>query len=90
MAMIGVLTQPSKTQRRADMTEERHFNSRALSKGTYNPQTGLLRIWFTSNPHHGYDYYSVPAHIWQGLCSAASAGDYYSRHIRDSYSAKRF
>ncbi|RUR68665.1 KTSC domain-containing protein [Variovorax guangxiensis] len=65
--------------------EETRFVSNALVKGTYEPTTSLLRLWFTSEPHQGYDYPGVPASVWHGLCLARSAGTYYNEHIRDQY-----
>lgn len=69
--------------------ESKRFISKALVEGTYEPATRLLRLWFTSEPHRGYDYPNVPAHIWQGLCSAHSAGEYYNLHIREAYGDPR-
>ena len=59
--------------------------STALVRGAYEPTTGLLRLWFTSDPHQAYDFPQVPAHLWQGLCRAKSAGSYYNQHIREQY-----
>ncbi|WP_431191535.1 KTSC domain-containing protein [Ottowia testudinis] len=56
-----------------------------LVKGSYDPDTRLLRLWFTSAPDKVYDYPSVPAHIWFGLKSAGSAGTYYNEEIRHQY-----
>lgn len=60
-------------------------SSTALVRGTYEATTGLLRLWFTSDPHQAYDYPHVPLHLWKGLCLAQSAGNYYNEHIRDQY-----
>lgn len=59
--------------------------SSALVRGAYDPATGLLRLWFTSEPHLAYNYPHVPAHLWLGLCRAVSAGRYYNDNIRDQY-----
>ncbi|RQO57057.1 KTSC domain-containing protein [Variovorax sp. KBW07] len=69
--------------------ESKRFNSTALVEGTYEPATRMLRLWFTSEPHQGYDYPNVPLHLWQGLCSARSAGTYYNDHLREVYGDPR-
>lgn len=65
--------------------EIRNLNSSAISRAGYDAQSSTLRIWFTSDPGQGYDYYGVPAHIWQGLISAPSAGRYFHSHIEKQY-----
>lgn len=59
--------------------------SRTLVKGTYSPDTQLLRLWFTSSPDRAYDYPRVPEHTWTGLKAARSPGGYYNDHIRDQF-----
>ena len=67
------------------MLETQTFpSSGTLVKAAYDADTRLLRLWFTGNPQ-GYDYPHVPTHIWSGLKSAHSAGQYYNQHIRDQY-----
>jgi KTSC domain len=62
------------------------INSSAISAVKYNSATHTLKIWFTSSGR-GYDYYSVPAHIYEGLLRAPSKGNYFNHYIRDQYAA---
>lgn len=69
--------------------EIRRLHSSAISQAGYDARSGTLRIWFTSDPLKGYDYYGVPQHVWQGLISALSAGRYFHMHIENQYSSSR-
>lgn len=72
------------------MVEARSFpGSKALVKATYDPESRLLRLWFTSDPLQPYDYPGVPGHIWSGLKSAGSAGSYYNQYIQGVYGDQR-
>lgn len=63
-----------------------YFSSTAIRRAEYNPQTRVLSIWF--GPSGGpYNYYSVPARIWNGLQTASSKGAYFNMFIRDQYAA---
>lgn len=69
-----------------EMVETHSFpNSEALARGAYNPDTRVLTLWFKPNPQRGYNYPRVPAHIWEGLKAAPSAGDYHNMHIQKQY-----
>lgn len=57
-------------------------NSSNLVSVGYEPQSQTLRIQFNSGL---YDYYSVPKHIFDGLLSASSHGQYHARYIKNSY-----
>lgn len=59
--------------------------SDALLKGSYDPSTHLLRLWFKSNPDRAYDYARMPAHTWTELKAAQSAGRYFRQNIQDQY-----
>lgn len=63
-----------------------HFNSTAIRAANYNPQTRTLTLWFTSGGQ-GYDYYSVPLHVYDGLLGASSKGQYFNAYIREQYAA---
>ncbi|MBD7962127.1 KTSC domain-containing protein [Comamonas sp. Sa2CVA6] len=65
--------------------EIRNLNSSAIRRAGYSAESRTLTIWFTSDPALGYDYYGVPAHIWQGLISTSSAGTYFHLHIEKQY-----
>lgn len=64
------------------------FNSSAIRRAEYNPETGILQIWFTTSGGP-YDYYQVPQYIFDGLCRATSKGTYFNDHIKDRYSSER-
>lgn len=59
------------------------FNSSAVKRAEYDPETLRLRLWFPEGKP--YDYCRVPQHIFDGLCSAASKGTFFNNHIRDKY-----
>ncbi|WP_363317689.1 KTSC domain-containing protein [uncultured Erythrobacter sp.] len=59
------------------------FNSSAITSASYDPDSGGLRIVFTSG--RGYDFCRVPVSVWNGLCGASSTGAYYNDVIRDNY-----
>ncbi len=62
-----------------------HLRSSAISRVEYNPSARILSIWFVDSGGP-YDYHGVPAHIYEGLLSASSAGSYFNDFIRDQYS----
>lgn len=59
------------------------FNSSAVKRAEYNPETRRLTLWFPEG--HPYDFCRVPQSIYDGLCNARSKGTYYNDHIRDKY-----
>lgn len=63
--------------------ETANFASSNLAAGSYDTDTRELTIEFTSGD--SYIYSNVPADAWRGLRSAASAGSYFHRQIRDRY-----
>ncbi|GJD97893.1 KTSC domain-containing protein [Methylobacterium iners] len=62
-----------------------YLSSSAIRRAEYDPSTRTLQIWFTSGGHP-YNYYGVPEEIYRGLITAASAGNYFDRYIKDRYS----
>jgi hypothetical protein len=52
----------------------------------YNSSSLTLRIQFKNGT---YDYFVVPEHIYQGLMSAPSHGEYHARYIKNSYNYQR-
>lgn len=62
-----------------------YLRSSAIRAVDYNPNTRILRIWFVESGGP-YDYYGVPAQVYEGLLRARSAGSYYNDHIKDRYS----
>lgn len=69
--------------------EMHNFQSTAIFRAAYDPDSRLLVLCFTSDRHLEYDYPGVPMHIWQGLLRAASKGAYYNQNIRDAYGQHR-
>ncbi len=63
------------------------FNSTAIQRAEYDANTAVLSLWFTGSGGP-YDYFLVPARVFDGLCRAASKGSYYNQHIRDHYTSK--
>ena len=59
------------------------FNSSAIKRAEYDPQSMRLTIWFPEG--HSYDFCRVPARVWEGLLNAGSKGTYYNHNIRDRY-----
>ncbi len=60
------------------------FDSTAIARAEYDPDNRVLQIWF--RPSGGpYDHLDVPEEVFHDLCTAASPGRYYNRHIRDRY-----
>lgn len=60
-----------------------YFNSSAIKRAEYDPQTRRLTIWF---PEGKPNYYcNVPQHVWDGLINARSKGRYFNDHIDEKY-----
>ena len=53
----------------------------------YDPKAQLLEVEFTS--HSVYDYFNVPANVYQAFISALSKGRYFDSKIRDVYRTRR-
>jgi hypothetical protein len=53
----------------------------------YDPQTQTLEIEFNSGGV--YQYFHVPASIYQGLMNAGSHGRYFHQNIKNSFSYHR-
>jgi len=62
-----------------------YIRSKAINAVEYDPKSGYLEIQFRSQLKW-YSFRHVPEHIYQGLITASSAGDYYNQHIRGRYS----
>ena len=58
----------------------KQFNSACVKSASYNEETEVLTITFTSGK--SYDYYDVPAAVYEGLITAPSAGQYFNQNIR--------
>lgn len=61
-----------------------YFDSSAIHGADYNAETRRLFLQFASGDKI-YEYPDVPEHIFEGLLSADSKGQYYNRFIRDQF-----
>jgi hypothetical protein len=61
-----------------------YLSSSAIRRVEYDASSRRMTIWFKQGGQ-GYHFCGVPAHIYEGLVNAASAGTYYDTHIRDRY-----
>ena len=61
-----------------------YLNSSAIRQVEYDASSSRMTIWFKQGGQ-GYNFCGVPAHIYEGLINAGSAGTYYDMHIRDRY-----
>lgn len=65
-----------------------YFDSTAIRRAEYVLSTKRLTIWFVGDDDP-YDYPGVPAEVFDGLCRAASQGQYFNACIRDAYRGRR-
>jgi len=49
----------------------------------YDPQSAIIEVEFTSGDV--YQYFDVPEHLYNGLMSASSKGQFLNDYIRNSY-----
>jgi len=49
----------------------------------YDSQSAILEVEFTSGDV--YQYFNIPEHLYRGLMSASSKGQFLSDYIRNSY-----
>lgn len=59
------------------------FASTAIACGTYDTDSNMLTLVFTSG--HDYTFENVSEHVWDGLCAARSAGSYFAKQIKGRY-----
>lgn len=59
------------------------FQSTALSRASYDPESQTLDITFTSG--RSFTYESVPERVFEELRDAPSPGSFYHNNIRDRY-----
>jgi len=59
-----------------DRTPVSSSNIRSIG---YDPQSGVLEVEFTTGDV--YQYFNVPEHLYQGLLSAASPGQFLNINI---------
>lgn len=53
----------------------------------YEPWSGTLTITFRDGSV--YEYYNVPATVFEGLVAVGSPGRFHHEHIKNNYSYKR-
>ncbi|WP_456390709.1 KTSC domain-containing protein [Profundibacter sp.] len=58
-----------------------YVNSSAIARIEWD--NGTLSIWFHASGR--YDYYKVPASVYQAFLAARSKGQFYNDHIKDKY-----
>ena len=61
-------------------------SSTFLSLG-YDPERKILEAQFRDGDV--YQYFSVPAAVWERFANAISKGRYFASHIRDRYAFRR-
>jgi hypothetical protein len=66
-----------------DNMQRQSIQSSDLRSVGYDSANQTLEIEFNSNGI--YQYYGVPASVYQGLMGAASHGQYFHAHIKDIY-----
>jgi len=62
--------------------------STVIAEMAYAPDTGTLSVWFRPSGHR-YDYFDVPAAVYDALRQSRSKGRYFNAHIRDGYAFSR-
>ena len=68
-------------------TEPIALRSTTLASAAYDQQQFLLQLEFRNGSI--YQYFQVPARIYQGLLTAESKGQYFNRWIRDQFPCSR-
>lgn len=58
--------------------------STVIADTAYDPDTQTLSVWFRPSGRR-YDYFEVPAAIYDALRRSPSKGRYFNAHIRDGY-----
>jgi len=58
-------------------------NSSNLQRFMYNKESQTLTVEFKNGGV--YEYYDVPAHIYEGLSTSDSKGSYLYHHIKGSF-----
>ena len=63
--------------------ERKNVSSSALSSVGYDRSNQVLEIEFKSGGI--YQYYDVPAEVFEGLMSASSHGEYFYKYVENIY-----
>ena len=60
-----------------------NFDSSAVERARYHPETRILDIWYTGGAL--YSYFEVPEEAYRALREAPSAGEYVNLEIKPRY-----
>jgi hypothetical protein len=63
--------------------DRRQLKSSAIASCEYDAETQDLTVTFTNG--RSYDLSGVPPDMFEGLCSASSAGSYFNTFLRGQY-----
>jgi hypothetical protein len=58
--------------------------STSIRKAEYNPDTGVLSVWFRDSGKR-YDYEDVPPETYAEFRNAFAKGRFFNDHIRDRF-----
>jgi hypothetical protein len=59
------------------------FDSSAVERARYHPESGTLDIWYKGGAR--YSYFDVPEEVYRALREAPSAGEYVNLEIKPSF-----
>lgn len=65
----------------------RTLESSVLASAGYDTDRRILELEFVSGDV--YQYWIVPARVWQELLAAESHGSYFAAHIRDKFPTQK-
>jgi hypothetical protein len=68
--------------------ERKEVESSLIKSIGYEPVTKTLEVEFRSKGSV-YEYYHIPAAVWEGLCKADSIGVYFGHMVRGKYEFKK-
>jgi hypothetical protein len=63
--------------------DRRALKSSAIALAEYDDETQDLTVTFTNG--RSYDLSGVPPDLFEGLCSASSAGSFFNTYLRGQY-----
>ena len=66
--------------------ERQPVKSSVIAALGYDRQTQMLEVEFTTG--RVYEYFAVPATVFEGFLKAESIGRYFNAHVRDHYRVK--
>ena len=67
--------------------EHRAVSSSTISSIAYDTNDSTLQIRFRRGGV--FNFFNVPDHVWRGLMTAHSHGQYFHSHIRDRYDCRK-